>query len=236
MPVAGRKRIAQARPVSRIRAPAMQPGKRVEIIPVTPAGALARVAREARRCRACVDELPLGPRPVFQVGSTARLFIVGQAPGRRVHETGIPWNDASGDRLRSWMGIDREFFYDATRIAIVPTGLCYPGTGPRGDAPPMPACAPLWQPRFRAALPEIRLTLLIGQYAQAYYLGGRRGSSVSATVRAWKKFLPDFLPLPHPSPRNQLWLKRNPWFEREVVPALRQALAQVFFQRATTAK
>jgi len=177
---------------------------------------------EIRACRVCAAELPHPPRPVLRVGAGARLLIVGQAPGRRVHETGIPWNDPSGDRLRDWLQLDRPAFYDETRIAIVPTGFCYPGTGRGGDLPPRPECAPLWHPRLREALPGIRLTLLIGAYAQAHYLADRRRATLGATVAAWADYLPGLFPLPHPSPRNRLWLKRNPWFEAEVIPALRE--------------
>jgi uracil-DNA glycosylase len=180
---------------------------------------------EIRACRLCADVLPLGPRPVLRVSPTARLLIVGQAPGRRVHETGIPWNDPSGDRLRLWLGMDRERFYDVRHIAIVPAGLCYPGTTARGDAPPMPQCAPLWHPRLLAWMPKIRLTLLVGQYAQAFYLGARRKRTLRETVRACREYLPQYLPLPHPSPRNQLWLKENPWFEAEVLPLVRERVA-----------
>lgn len=172
----------------------------------------------------CARHLPLGPKPVFLVGAKARLLIVGQAPGRRVHETGIPWNDPSGDNLRAWLAMDRAAFYDASRIAIVPTGLCYPGSGAGGDLPPRPECAPLWQPRFRAALPGIRLTLLVGSHAQKYYLREKRKATLAATVRAYREYLPEFFPLPHPSPRNRLWLKRNPWFKKIVIPALRRLL------------
>ncbi len=185
-------------------------------------GMLRSLIKEARACRVCAAQLPLGPRPVFRVGAGARLMIVGQAPGRRVHETGIPWNDPSGEQLRAWLRMDRAQFYDTTRVAIVPTGLCYPGTGERGDLPPRPECAPLWQPRFRAALPGIRLTLLVGMHAQAYYLGKRRKRSLALTVRAWREYLPEFFPLPHPSPRNRLWMKKHPWFVKEIVPALRR--------------
>ncbi|HET9735520.1 MAG TPA: uracil-DNA glycosylase family protein [Burkholderiales bacterium] len=180
------------------------------------------LAAEARACQVCAAHLPLGPKPVFLVGAGARLMIVGQAPGRRVHETGIPWNDPSGDHLREWLRMDRAHFYDRARIAIVPTGLCYPGTGERGDLPPRPECAPLWHPRFRAALPDVRLTLLVGMHAQAYYLAGRRKKTMALTVRAYREYLPEFFPLPHPSPRNRLWMKNNPWFARSVVAALRR--------------
>ena len=176
---------------------------------------------EIRACHLCEANLPLGPRPVLRASTTARILIVGQAPGRRVHETGIPWNDPSGDRLRLWLQMTREQFYDQRHIAIVPAGLCFPGSGPRGDAPPRPECAPLWHPKLRALMPKIRLTLLIGQYAQAYYLGKRRKKSLRETVMAYQEYLPEFLPLPHPSPRNQLWLKQNPWFEGEVIAVLR---------------
>ena len=183
---------------------------------------LTGVSREARACTACAGHLPFAPRPVFRVGKTARLLIVGQAPGRLVHETGIPWNDPSGEVLRAWLKLDRAAFYDTSRIAIVPTGLCYPGTVGGADLPPCRDCAPLWQPRFRAALPEIGLTLLVGSYAQAYYLKASRKKTLADTVRAFRDYLPAFFPLPHPSWRNLLWLKRNPWFERDVLPALRR--------------
>lgn len=182
---------------------------------------------EIRACRLCAADLPLGPRPVLRASSTARVLIVGQAPGRRVHETGIPWNDPSGDRLRSWLCMDRERFYDERHIAIVPAGLCFPGSGPRGDAPPRSECAPLWHPRLRELMPKIELTLLIGQYAQAFYLGKHRKKSLRETVLAYREYLPEFLPLPHPSPRNQLWLKQNPWFEQEVIPELRAIVHEI---------
>ena len=183
---------------------------------------LSLVSREARACRSCEKELPQAPKPIFRAGKTARLLIVGQAPGRLVHETGIPWNDPSGDVLRRWLDLDREAFYDTSRIAIVPTGLCYPGTVDGADLPPCRECAPLWQPRFRAALPDIGLTLLVGSYAQAYYLGSSRKKTLGETVRAWRDYLPEFFPLPHPSWRNLTWLKRNPWFAKNVIPALRR--------------
>jgi uracil-DNA glycosylase len=183
---------------------------------------LDALLREVRACEMCAAHLPHPPRPVLRAAATARILIVGQAPGRRVHETGIPWNDPSGDRLRDWMGVSRATFYDESRIAIIPTGFCYPGTGKGGDLPPRPECAPLWHPRLRAALPDIRLTLLVGSYAQAYYLGGRAQKTLTETVRHYRDYLPEYLPLPHPSPRNQMWLKRNPWFAEEVLPLLRE--------------
>jgi uracil-DNA glycosylase len=183
---------------------------------------LSVVSREARACNACADQLPFKPRPVFRVGRSAKLLIVGQAPGRLVHETGIPWNDPSGEVLRAWLGVDRAAFYDTSRIAIVPAGLCYPGTVAGADLPPCAECAPLWQPRFRAALPEIRLTLLVGSYAQAFYLKKQKKRTLGETVRAYREYLPEFFPLPHPSWRNLLWLKRNPWFATSVIPALRR--------------
>lgn len=191
--------------------------------PPAPAESFAALLDRARACTQCAAHLPLGPRPVFRLDERARLLIVGQAPGTKVHETGIPWNDPSGDRLRGWLAMDREAFYDTRNIAILPTGLCYPGRLPQGgDAPPRPECAPLWHPPLRARLPNVRLTLLVGSYAQAYYLGARRRETMTETVRAWRAYLPDFLPLPHPSWRTIGWAKRNPWFEEEVVPALRK--------------
>jgi uracil-DNA glycosylase len=184
-----------------------------------PRESLRRVSSEARACTLC--RRALEPRPVFRAARSARLLIVGQAPGRRVHETGIPWNDPSGDVLRGWLAMARDAFYDTSRIAIVPVGLCYPGTVDGADLPPLPRCAPLWQPRFRAALPEIRLTLLVGAYAQAFYLPARE-STLGETVRAFRDYLPEFFPLPHPSWRNLLWRRKNPWFESDVLPELRR--------------
>jgi len=156
-----------------------------------------------RACRACEAYLPLSPRPVLRAGSTARILVVGQAPGIRVHTTGIPWNDPSGERLRAWMGVDRHVFYDESRIAIIPMGYCYPGRGNGGDMPPRRECATLWLDQLLARLPRIELTLLIGQHAQRHFLGSRRKSSLAATVRAWPEYAPHYVPLPHPSPRNQ---------------------------------
>ena len=187
--------------------------------PATPVE-LEGLVKQARACHACVARLPHSPRPILRATRTARLLVVGQAPGRKVHETGIPWNDPSGDLLRDWLGLSREQFYDENAIAIIPTGLCYPGSENGADLPPRPECAPLWHPSLRAAMQNIRLTLLIGRYAQAYYLGNRQGRTLADTVRAYRDFLPDFFPLPHPSPRNRRWLKHNDWFGSEVLPML----------------
>jgi uracil-DNA glycosylase len=185
--------------------------------------ALDRAAARARECTLCVPHLPLGPRPVFRVDARARLLIVGQAPGTKVHATGIPWNDPSGDRLRDWLGLDRDAFYDGSRIAILPMGFCYPGRLPRGgDAPPRRECAPAWHGLMRAGLPDIALTLLVGSYAQAYYLRDRAGATVAETVRAFREHLPGFLPLPHPSWRTRAWAAKHSWFAREVLPELRR--------------
>jgi uracil-DNA glycosylase len=169
----------------------------------------------------------LGPRPVFQIGQTARILVVGQAPGRRVHETGIPFNDPSGERLRSWMGIDRAVFYDSARIALLPMGFCYPGTGKSGDLPPRTECAEHWRKQLLALLPDIQLTLVIGQYAQAWHLGERQKDNLTETVKNWKEYWPKFLALPHPSPRNNLWLRKNPWLEKEILPVLKGRVSQL---------
>ena len=177
---------------------------------------------EIRACRLCAAELPLGPNPVLQANPSARLLIIGQAPGTRVHTTGIPWNDRSGDRLRLWTGLNSLDFYDESRIALVPVGFCYPGRLPKGgDRPPRPECAPLWHPRLLPALTGLRLTLLVGGYAQASLLGPRRKETLTATVQAFRDYLPELLPLPHPSWRTTGWERRNPWFGEELLPQLR---------------
>lgn len=187
---------------------------------------LASLLTQVRACTICTEHLPLGPRPVLQMHPMARILIAGQAPGRKVHETGLPFNDASGERLRDWLGISRDMFYDAKRVAILPMGFCFPGTGKSGDLPPRPECAPAWRAALLAQLKNLRLTLVIGQYAQAYHLPGK-AASVTATVQDWRASFPHTVPLPHPSPRNNLWLRRNPWFDEELVPALRARVAQV---------
>ena len=181
-----------------------------------------RLVAEVRACTQCAAHLPLGPRPVLQVHPAASILIAGQAPGRKVHASGVPFQDASGERLREWMGIDARVFYDPRRVAILPMGFCYPGTGASGDLPPRPECAATWRRRLLAALGNVQLTLLIGQYAMAWHLEAACKPSLTETVQAWREYWPDTIPLPHPSPRNNPWLRRNPWFERQVVPALRR--------------
>jgi uracil-DNA glycosylase len=188
--------------------------------------AINNLLRDVRGCTLCTVHLPLGPRPVLQMSASAKILIVGQAPGRKVHETGIPFNDPSGDRLRDWTGLSREQFYDAKKIALVPMGFCYPGTGKSGDLPPRPECAATWRAKLLAQLLQIELTLVIGQYAMAYHLPNSRGT-MTQTVAAWREHFPQVLPMPHPSPRNNIWLKKNPWFENEVIPALRERVAAV---------
>lgn len=181
---------------------------------------------QVRQCRICEHHLPVEPRPVIQISESARLLVVGQAPGRRVHDTGLPFNDPSGDRLRDWMGVDKETFYDEQQLAILPMGFCYPGTGKSGDLPPRPECAPAWRNLLLERLKRVELTLVIGQYAQTWHLPGRK-RPVTEQVKRWRDVWPEMLPLPHPSPRNNLWLKRNPWFEEDVLPALRQRVAAI---------
>ena len=189
---------------------------------------LKKVLKEIRTCRHCQDDFGFEPRPVIRAGSTARLCIAGQAPGTRVHASGIPFDDPSGNRLRDWMGIDREVFYDENQLTIVPMGFCFPGLDAKGgDLPPAKICAKLWREQVFTQLPKVELTLLIGQYAQAWHLGKQRRSSLTETVRAWQDYMPNFLPLPHPSWRNNTWLKKNPWFEAEVLPVLRTRVAEL---------
>ncbi len=184
----------------------------------------AMLLAQVRACSLCAEHLPLGARPVLQLHSSARILIAGQAPGRKVHDSGVPFNDASGDRLRNWLGLSNEQFYNPKQVAILPMGFCYPGTGRSGDLPPRSECAPTWRAGLLAQLRMLRLTLVIGQYAIAYHLPHESGS-LTEIVSNWRRYGPNVLPLPHPSPRNNIWLARNPWFEQELVPVLRQRVS-----------
>lgn len=196
-------------------------------IVIKPLQGLEDLLAEVRSCRVCEGQLPLGPRPVLQASTSARILIVGQAPGTRVHTSGIPWDDPSGDRLRAWSGLDKSRFYDASQLAIIPMGFCYPGRGRGGDLPPRRECAVLWLDKLLAGLPHIELTLLIGLHAQRHFLGRRRKPSLTETVKAWREYAPDFIPLPHPSARNTPWFQRNPWFEQDLLPELHQRVASL---------
>ena len=189
---------------------------------------MSKLLNEIRACRVCEDDLPLGPRPIIQGHSDARLLIVGQAPGLIVHQTGIPWNDASGDRLRDWLGLSRDIFYDPKLVALVPVGFCYPGRAKSGDAPPRKECYDLFHRRLGSYLKNIRLTLLVGNYAQEKYLKSEAKDNATETIRCWRDFLPTYVPLPHPSPRNNVWLHKNPWFERAVVHEVREKIKTLF--------
>ncbi len=189
------------------------------------ADALATALREVRACQLCAAHLPLGARPVVQLDARARILIAGQAPGRKVHESGVPFSDASGQRLRQWMGISEAMFYDPAQIAIMPMGFCYPGTGAGGDLPPRSECAETWRARLLALLPRLELTLVIGQYAVAWHLPQAAGTTLTECVADWRSQWPRVVPMPHPSPRNQRWLRNNPWFAAEVLPALQQRIA-----------
>lgn len=187
--------------------------------------ALDTLVEAVRACTVCAPHLPLGPRPVLQVHQAARILIAGQAPGRKVHESGVPFDDASGERLRQWMGVTRETFYDASCIAILPMGFCFPGTGRSGDLPPRSECAPLWRQGLLDQMKRIELTLVIGDYAQRWHLPDAESKNVTDTVAAWRTQWPAVLPMPHPSPRNNIWLKINPWFIADVIPALQSRVA-----------
>jgi uracil-DNA glycosylase len=187
---------------------------------------LPSLLAEVRSCTLCAAQLPCGPRPVVQVHPAARILVAGQAPGRKVHDTGIPFNDASGDRLRAWLGMTREVFYDPKKVAILPMGFCYPGTDKSGDLPPRPECAPAWRSTLLSHLKNIKLTLVIGHYAQSYHLPGD-AMSVTQAVQSWQGSWPHTVPLPHPSPRNNLWLKHNPWFEETLIAKLKVQVTEL---------
>ena len=182
----------------------------------------AETLESVQQCRICEEFLPLGPRPVVQLDAQATILIAGQAPGRRVHESGVPFDDPSGDRLRDWLGVSRDVFYDRTKVAILPMGFCYPGTGKSGDLPPRRECAATWRRELLQRLEQVRLTLVIGEYAHKWHLPHRQ-KNLTETVRAWQDYAPSIFPLPHPSPRNNIWLKKNPWFAESLLPALKKA-------------
>jgi len=196
------------------------------VVSPAPTPSLPVLLEDVRACTLCAEHLPHGPRPVVQAEAEARLLIAGQAPGRAVHESGVPFDDPSGDRLRAWMGVDRETFYDPSRVAVLPMGFCYPGSGASGDLPPRAECAPAWRDAVLERLEGVELTLVLGRYALDWHLGAA-GATVTETVRRWREWWPRALPLPHPSPRNNRWLAQNPWFQEEVVPALRDRVAEV---------
>ncbi|MBF39093.1 uracil-DNA glycosylase family protein [Idiomarina sp. UBA4520] len=179
---------------------------------------------EVRQCTLCEPELPMGARPVVQLHPNAKILVAGQAPGRRVHASGKPFDDPSGDRLRQWMGVDKTTFYNAEKLAIIPMGLCYPGAGKSGDLPPRPECAPAWRQKLLQQLPNLELTLAIGQYAQSWHIDEPK-QTLTERVKNWESYWPEVLPLPHPSPRNNLWLKRNPWFEDSIIPMLQERVS-----------
>jgi uracil-DNA glycosylase len=187
---------------------------------------LKALLSEVARCRICEASLPLGPNPILQCSASAKVLIAGQAPGSKVHASGAPFDDPSGDRLREWMGISRDAFYNADKIAILPMGFCYPGTGKSGDLPPRPECAIQWRASLLGQMKQVELTLVMGQYAQKYHFGSG-SSSLTELVKSWQDYWPAMIPLPHPSPRNNRWLKTNPWFENEVLPELKIRIKQV---------
>lgn len=188
---------------------------------------MKKLIREIKKCTICQEYLIAGCRPVFTVHPKSKIIIIGQAPGRRVHESGIPWHDKSGDNLRKWLGVTVEEFYDEELFAIVPMGFCYPGTGKSGDLPPRKECAPQWHPPILEKMQEVKLTLLVGNYAQKYYLKKKTKRNLTETVIHFEEYLPQYLPLPHPSPRNNIWMKKNPWFQKNLLPILEKKISQL---------
>lgn len=189
---------------------------------------MQELLKEIGGCSVCSEHLPLGPRPIVTAHPSSKIAIIGQAPGTKVHKTGVPWDDPSGKQLRKWLGVTDAQFYDEKIFALVPMGFCYPGKGKSGDLPPRPECAPLWHTKLLGELKGLKLTILIGQYAQQYYLGERRKKSLTQTVHDYQDYLPDYFVLPHPSPRNRFWLSQNPWFANEVLPVLKERVAKIF--------
>ncbi len=188
---------------------------------------MKELLHDIRNCETCSGDLPCGPRPVLTASPSSKIVVIGQAPGRIVHGTGIPWDDKSGDNLRSWMNVDKSLFYDPERIALIPMGFCYPGTGKSGDLPPRKECAPQWHPSLFEEMKDISLILLVGKYAQDYYLGKKAYSSLTETVRHFEEFLPRYFPLPHPSPRNNIWQAKHPWFKENVLPVLQKSVENI---------
>lgn len=181
-----------------------------------------KLLSEIRNCTVCQGSLPNAPKPIVQFSESSKIVIIGQAPGQKVQNSGIPWDDASGNNLREWLGVNKQTFYDEKLFALIPMGFCFPGTGKSGDLPPRPECAPLWHQRIFELLPEVKLTLLIGQYAQNYYLKNNLNKTLTETVKNYKAYLPNYLPLPHPSPRNNIWQKKNQWFKEDVLHVLKE--------------
>jgi len=188
---------------------------------------MQQLLKQIRQCKECAGNLPLGPLPVVTASVLSRIVIVGQAPGLKVHQSGIPWDDKSGDNLRDWLGVEKDVFYDTSKIALVPMGFCYPGTGKSGDLPPRKECAPLWHTKLFSKFQNVQLILLVGKYAQDYYLGKTAKKNLTTTVSHYREYLPKYLPLPHPSPRNNIWQKKNPWFKEELIPALKKEVKRV---------
>ena len=186
-----------------------------------------KLLEDIRKCTVCHQNLPYGPNPVVAAHKQSRIVIIGQAPGMKVHQSGVPWDDPSGIRLREWLGLSDEEFYDERLLALIPMGFCYPGKGNSGDLPPRPECAPLWHELLMKKMPNLKLTILLGTYSQQYYLGDKRMATLTETVKNYNEYLPEFLPLPHPSPRNRFWLTKNPWFESEVIPYLKLRIAKL---------